>query len=358
MASLLRTEQGTSRAVSGLHGTALAVGSVVAGGVAVRLTRRFGRRAVVVGAVITCASGLLLLVLGHQLVWTLLAALVIGSGGVLAMNTMTTILTLHHRASGASAVSEAHAVAPTAGLLAPLAVGALVARGVGWRPAVAVSIALGALCVVLMTRVPRTAALDGRTLDGGAPGARGGMPTSKAFWGYCVVTVVGVSVEFSTSFWATDLLRDSQGAGPATATAAPSALILGLAAGRALAGRLALQVRSEVLLGACLPVALAGWLLLWLSPSVPAALAGLLVTGLGYAGMYPLGATLMAAASGDRADRSYALASMGNGLAIGVTPFVLGALADATGLHSGFLLIPALLLVATAAMLVASRRPG
>jgi MFS family permease len=45
--SLLRDEQGTSRSVAGLHGTALAVGSLLAALVAARLVSRYGRTAVV-----------------------------------------------------------------------------------------------------------------------------------------------------------------------------------------------------------------------------------------------------------------------------------------------------------------------
>jgi MFS family permease len=358
MASLLRAEQGTSRAVSGLHGTALAIGSVVAGLVAVRFSDRFGRRAVLIGAALTCATGLLLLVLGHQLPWTLLAALLTGSGGVLAMNTMTTVLTVHHRGTGTSAVSEAHAVAPLIGLFAPLAVGALVNRGLGWRPAFAVSAVLAVLCVALLARLPHTAALDARSgvTASGRGSARNRLPL--ALWAYCLVTVIGVAVEFSTSFWAVDLLRDRHGASRGTATATLSAMVLGLAVGRLCLGRLALRFRSELLLAVSLPTSLIGCLVVWASPSMSVALAGLLLAGLGYAGLYPLGATLMVASSGARADRSYAIASTGNGLALGVTPFALGALADSAGLQRGFLLIPALLVVASGAMLCATRRPG
>ena len=43
---LLRTEQGTTRAVAGLHGTALAGGALLSASVSVPLVRRYGRRAV------------------------------------------------------------------------------------------------------------------------------------------------------------------------------------------------------------------------------------------------------------------------------------------------------------------------
>ena len=41
---LIRAEQGTSRAVAGLHGTSLAVGALLAAALTVPVTRRLGRR--------------------------------------------------------------------------------------------------------------------------------------------------------------------------------------------------------------------------------------------------------------------------------------------------------------------------
>ena len=93
-----------------------------------------------------------------------------------------------------------------------------------------------------------------------------------------------------------------------------------------------------------------------------AAVAGLFVVGLGVAGQYPLGAAMVMALSGGQPDRAIAVMSIGVGLASGLGPFVLGALADQIGVQTAFLVVPALCVAAAlvhhrrAAMGAATRR--
>ena len=53
---LLRDEQRTSRAVAGLHGTALALGTVLSAAISVPLVRRFERRGTLIGATVVAAA--------------------------------------------------------------------------------------------------------------------------------------------------------------------------------------------------------------------------------------------------------------------------------------------------------------
>ncbi len=68
---LLRDEQGTSRAVAGLHGTAIAVGTIISAAVSVPLVRRFQRRGTLIGATVVAAGGITLLVAGPSVPFTL-----------------------------------------------------------------------------------------------------------------------------------------------------------------------------------------------------------------------------------------------------------------------------------------------
>ncbi|HWS57589.1 MAG TPA: MFS transporter, partial [Actinotalea sp.] len=157
---LLADEQGISRAQAGLHGTALAVGTVLAGTVSAGLARRSGRRgALLVGLAIT-GLGISALMLGSTLVLTLGACLVAAVGGNLVLSAATPALVQHHGLAGPAAVTEANAIGATVGLLAPLAVGLTVALGWGWRPAVALVLLLGAGSAVLVARLGAEPALD------------------------------------------------------------------------------------------------------------------------------------------------------------------------------------------------------
>jgi fucose permease len=154
------------------------------------------------------------------------------------------------------------------------------------------------------------------------------------------------------TFWAADGLRDRAGASPAAATAGITAIVAGMFAGRLLGGRLALRVRPGRLLLAAVAVTLVGFAGFWLSTAPLPAMAGLAVVGLGIALQYPLGTARAVAASAGRPNRAAGWLSVAAGLASGIAPFALGALADSIGTHSAFLLVPALLLGAAAGVLV------
>src|SRR4051812_46751620 len=97
---LLRTEQGTTRTVTGLHSLALAAGSVVAGLAVDALVHRLGRRRLLVAAFATAGAGTALFCLPFGPAVTLPAALAMGSGGAM---TITSWLPVGGLAFGAAA---------------------------------------------------------------------------------------------------------------------------------------------------------------------------------------------------------------------------------------------------------------
>jgi cyanate permease len=115
-----------------------------------------------------------------------------------------------------------------------------------------------------------------------------------------------------------------------------------------------LRVSPEVLLIGSFVLAGIGWLVFWAAHDPALAVVGLVVAGLGYGAQYPIGIVLTMRASGGRPDGAAARAALAAGAAIGVAPFLLGALADAVGPHSAFVLVP--ILIATGATSVALGR--
>ena len=349
---LLREEQGTTRSVAALHGTMLAIGGVLAGLLVLVVTRRYGRRAVLVGGAGLLAAGVLLLVSGGGLEVTLPGALLAGTGGSSALNASSPTLAEHHGAAGPSAISEANAVAALVGVAAPLTLGASVAAGLGWRPAIAVAAVLGIASALAVRRLPAVPAL-GRGVGPAASGTR--VPLGAPFWLVLGMLALGVGVEFSMTFWAGDLLQVQLGTHPGVAAASVTGFVAGMASGRYVAGRLALRYAVPTLLLGALVTATAGWLLLWTAGTLAVAVAGLVVTGFGVAMLFPLGISLLMQSSGGRPDVATAAASAAAGVAIGAAPFALGALADALGAERGFLLVPAMLAVAFALLLIATQ---
>ena len=365
---LLAAEQGISKAQAGLHGTAMAVGTLLSAVVSARLVERLGRRGTLLLAVGVLAAGVVGLVSGGSLATTLPGALVTAIGGTLVLSAGTTALSVHHGEAAAAAVTEANGVGALFGMFAPLTVGASVAVGWGWRPAVAITVALAAVAAVLVGRQPGSGALGtsrgpvAMAATEAAPAAepplapdaapvadprRGFSRTFSFFW---IGLVAVVAIENATIFWAADLLISRTGAGPGIATGALTGLVAGMCAARFVVGPISLRRAPEKLLILAFALAGVGWFILWSATTTPVALVGLVIAGLGYGAHYPLSITLVLRASQGQPDRAQARATLGAGGAIAIAPFLLGALADRFGTHGAFLLLPVLIAVGAGAV--------
>lgn len=348
---LLRDEQGVSRTVISLHSVALAAGAPIAGAAAVTLAQRVGRRRTVLGGCALVTVGVVLLVLAPGPLLSLPAALICGLGGSTLVNTVNPALSEHHGPAGAAALAEGNAVAAATGVLSPLLVGLCTSWGLTWRPAIAVSLLFLLAVAVLVRQVPPgVPALDTRADPGSATG-RVRLPVRYRL--LLLTLVCCVAVEFALTTWSPDLLRQQAGMAAGPASYAVTALLLGMLAGRLLVGRLARDRGAAGLLLGALGLTAAGWLVTWLATAPAPAMAGLVLTGLGIAGHYPLAATLVLQAAQGRGDQASGAMSIGIGLSAGGAPFVLAALADRTSTHTAFLVVPALLAVAAVLLTLA-----
>lgn len=157
--------------------------------------------------------------------------------------------------------------------------------------------------------------------------------------------------------WTADVLRERMGLAPAQAAAGVTALVAGMCAGRVAGGRLALRFPVDTLLYAAILTTTAGFAVLWRTGTAVLGLPALLVCGLGIALFYPLGIARAIEASEGRPDQASARAGVGAALASGSAPFVLGAVADAAGIHLALLVVPALLAVAAVGIRIGQRKP-
>lgn len=352
---LLARELGVSNAAAGLHGTAMAVGALAAAALTPRAVLRLGRRATLVVAGLVLAAGTALLTTGWVLAVTLTGMAVVAVGGNMAVSAAQAGLAAHHGRSASAAVTEANGVGSGVGLVGPLAVGACVAAGWGWRPAVAVTAVLALVTAVLVRRLPLTGVLARTGTVAAGPAVAGPARAVRASRWFLVTVVAALALENATTYWATDLVRERTGAGAGIATATTAGLVAGMTIIRFVVGPMSLRVPPARLLAGAFGVAIAGWAVLWTATTAPVALAGLFLAGLGYGAHYPLGIALLLGASGGATDAAQARATVGGGLAIGVAPFVLGALADAVGTHAAFLVVPVLAAVGGLAALAGAR---
>jgi MFS family permease len=359
---LLGADLGFSASTIGLHGVALAVGTALAGVSLPVAVRALGRRGALLCGATMVAVGAVGLTALSALAGTLGATVVLALGGNLAIAAAQAGLVMHHTVHSAESVSTANGLGTLVGLFGPLLIGASVAAGWGWRPVVLVTIPVGIAVAVLWVRMPAPAALTPRaraawtSSRGPGAGTRASLavkasagapnrtrnPLPAAGWWFLVAALTGVAIENATTFWALTLLVERTGAGAGLAAAAGAAFVGGMAASR-LMSRLVTSRRSPttVVVGAfCVNVA--GWLVLWLSTAPPVAIVGLTLAGMGCGLLYPLSASLLLSTARGSTDTAQGVIMLAIGVAVGVVPFGLGVLAGLVGVHTAFLLVPAL----------------
>ncbi|MBO9556109.1 MFS transporter [Cellulomonas sp.] len=379
---LLADDLGISSAQAGLHGTAMAVGGIAAAFVAPWLVRTRGRRSALVSSCLLVAAGIVAILAAPGLAWSLTAMLFLSLGGNVAIASAQPGLVVHHGPAASAAVTEANGVGASVGLVGPLAVGATVALGWGWRPAVAVTAVLAVASALLYSRLPVGGAmtpprdrrraseeavvvdlpaatppdgvsLDAQVVDDAAERSR--RLARIPAWCFLASLVAGVSLEFATTYWSTDLVREQTGAGAGIAAATTAGLVLGMAAIRFVVGPVSLRVSPALLLAGSFLVSIVGWAVLWTATSPGVAIAGLVVAGLGYGAQYPLSISLLLATASGSGDRAQGRATFAGSVAVGVAPFALGALADAVGAHQAFVVVPVVALLGAAAASVGGR---
>lgn len=348
--ALLRDEQGTSRSVAALHGTALALGGLVGALLASRVIDRWGRgRVLRVSAIGTAAGILVYTVPDSTLPMTLAGALLASLFGTPLIISVNAFLLDHQAGAGPASLTEANAMAAMAGLLGPLAIGLGAVTVLGWRAGMWVVI-VGLLAVE---------AWRGRRVDvfGTRREAELEDPTHRlprrVLWSLAAI-VCFLCAEFSLTFWGADLLRVRCGFGPAAAAASLSAVTGGMLIGRLWGSRLAQRMSTETLLKYSILLALAAFAMAWSFTQWPLVILGLLLTGVGIGVHWPLGVARVVRHSGGLTNRAAAYAAVAAAVAGGIAPFALGLLSDATGFHVAFLLVPVFLL---SALIIIVARP-
>lgn len=345
---LLRIDQGVSQAVAGLHGTAMAVGGVLSGVSMPWLTSTIGRRRATWLGLIMMTCGIVLIAGTTALPLTLLGFGVASAGGSITLYVGMSVLSGHHGAAGPAAINEANAVGVSVGIGVSYLISVLAGTPLGWRAGILLTPVATVLLLALMGRVwvPAVPPVAGHAGPSAAPVAR--VPYGWRFHAACVVLFCLVATEFLFNLWAAKLLADQTGMTAAAAATGLTAFTAGIAVGRFAGGRLALRIDPTPLLAGALLVTLGGWAAFWLSTRPAFSYAGLVLSGLGVALQFPLALARVIAFSGGRPDQASATASIWASVALGVGPFVLGAIADGFGTRAAFLMVPLLLALALA----------
>ena len=348
----LRAEFHLDYSVAALHMSAFALGQMACGLMASLWIRRFGIRKVLWGGMLGILVGISGLVLAPSPAFSLASIFFMSYTGTLAnASVQASIFQLAGEGSG-QALIEANMAASITSAIAPFVLVAGAAMGLGWRALwPAFFLGLGATTICGFRPVNR--ALPGI----GAEGSRGRdaarMP--PAFWRLCLLIFVGVGVEWSVGFWATEYLKGLPGHSVSLAAAGAGTFQIAAVCGRFVSSRIVERLGEKRILLGAMALVLLGFPLYWMRAEAITAFAGLALCGFGVATFYPLALSLTLGASNGLTARASSLASFSAGSAIFAMPLFLGLVADRAGLSAALWAIPcglALMLI----LLVLGRR--
>lgn len=284
---VIHAEIGAPLSASGFVFMIIAVGTIVSSLLSDRLTRRLGAgRVTAISVAMTCAA---LFGFSFSRSYAMLCLWAIpyglGAGGVDAA--LNNYVALHYASRHMSWLHCMWGVGATVG---PAIMGAVLAAGYSWNAGYrSIGLIQLVLTAILFLSLPLWRAADGGAAESGRGGVlslreivslRGVKAVMLCFFCYC-------AVEQTVGLWASSYLVTARGVDPVTAAKCGSLFFLGITAGRAVSGFLTFKLGDREMVRLGLGIIALGILLVLLPVGNGAALAGLILIGLGCAPVYP-----------------------------------------------------------------------
>ncbi len=331
----LRKELTINYTVSAFYISAFAAGMVIAGFTNAWMARRFGRSALFWGGGLLMAVGTVVLTVGRTAEVGIVSVFICGLLGSYLLVTIQSTLSELHGNNRAFALTEANVFAVLASSAAPLAVGIGESQGWSWRFAIYIGIAIwGLVFIRTRSRISLPAVRKPDPIKSSVTTKHGKLP--RAFWSYWVVVFFSVAVEWCIIFWASTYMETVVGLSKETAASSVALFTLAQFVGRAAGSWLTRRYTSGNLLLIAGAIVLVGFPMFWLGRTPIINAAGLFICGLGVANLFPLTLSLTSAVGMNNPDAASGLTSMSSGIAILITPQILGIVADQLGIQTAY----------------------
>lgn len=351
----LKDEFTMSYTLSSLHFSAFAAGVLVTGLFGAYFIPRFPRQKVLAFGALGLGVGGLILAFGRSPAVTIAGIFLMGCIGTLILSIYPAILDEEMGARSPVGISEANTIASLFAGLAPLLVGFLVQKAVGWRPAVvliaAVSLSLGVWLLLRFGSSPQSA--SARKIPAKQTGKLPGM-----YWIWWLALMLGIAVEYCIIYWGADFVEKVLGFSKNTATQSVSLFMAGMIIGRFFGSRLLERVPPMKLISGSISLSVFGFALFWSDISPLLGLVGLMLLGLGGANLYPVLVSMAIASAGELKAEAGARATLATGTAILFLPLVLGIVSDKIGIRLAYSTVGLLFVLLTLTVWWASRKPA
>jgi fucose permease len=348
----LRTQFQIDYSTAALHFSALAFGPFIAGFVGDKILRGLGMSKTIACGLSLIMFGLLSVVAGNQLLYTIGGALVIGFGGNIMSQAITTSMANRFGKFRAIGITEIQIVGSLFTLTAPLVVSLVTKMGYDWRYALTFSVIPYAVLIAASLKTIRrlgTSFTAGQVKNVKLP------PLTPTYWLYFTVIFFSVASEWTVAFWSPEFLGQTFHLTKSDSAFGMSLFVTAVLIGRAAGGFVLRFVPEGRLLAGSAILAAIGFLVFWLARDLPINLIGLFILGLGEANVYPLSLSRAIGTAGNTPEKAAARISLSTGSAILLAPLCLGMLADKFGITQSYGMIAALLVVAAVAVSFAAR---
>ncbi len=334
----LRKELNINYTVSAFYLSAFAAGMVIAGFTNAWMARRFGRPTLFWGGGLLMALGTVALTLGRTAEVGIISVFLFGLFGSYLLVTVQSTLSELHGKNRAFALTEANVFAVLAASAAPLAVGFGEGQGWSWRFAFYAGFAIWALVFIwTRSRISLPVVRKSDPITGHVPVKHGKLP--RAFWAYWVVVFFAVAVEWCIIFWASTYMETVVGLSKEAAASSVALFTVAQFVGRAAGSWLTRRYPSGNLILIAGAIVVVGFPLFWLGRMPIVNGFGLFVCGLGVANLFPLTLSLTSAVGMNNPDAASGLTSMSSGIAILLTPQILGIAADRVGIQTAYVFV-------------------
>ncbi len=354
----IRNELSINYGDSALYISAFAAGMFIAGLTSTWVTRRLGRSRLFWGGALLMAVGTVALTLSHSLPVGVISSFFASLLGSYLLVTIQSSLSDRHGDNRAFALTEANVFAVLASSAAPILVGFGEAEGWTWRLAIYVGVLVGGIVMIwTRTRIPLPAARQ-RALSTTTSEANHSRKLPMIFWAYAVVVFFSVAVEWCVIFWASTYMETVVGLSKETAASSVALFTIAQFVGRAAGSWLTRRYTSGKLLLIASVIVLVGFPLFWLGRTPVINGLGLFICGLGVANLFPLTLSLTSAVGVNNPDAASGYTSMASGLAILITPQLLGIAADRIGIQPAYAIVLPLAVAITLVTLYTNRLTG
>jgi len=340
---LLRSEMGLTYAEGALHTSAFALGMMIAGFLCAPLEKRVGRKKAMAIGALGLAIGFTIITLATSPIVSIIGAGLMGLIGSMVVVFVPLVLMGIHGDQTDQAISESNFMSYLGALLAPIAVW-LFAGVFSWKAVGLISWAFAILSVLALRKAQLPSDNQHST--------KISSPLGRSYWAYWTLLGLSVGVEFCFSVWGASFLEKISGLTLDNAIIGSTIFAFCVLCGR-LSGIFIIQRTGPWNLAfVSLIIALIGFFIFWLSTPVIFVMIGLGIAGLGVANLFATTLSLALAAEPNNSAKAAARTPITTGLAIIITPLMLGALADHIGLYAGYAIVPVLIVLCIAALIL------